>query len=89
MSSTGFSNFLGGSPGRVILQLLVLSLIVGFLLSYFDLTPFDLLNFIKRNIIRLWRSGFDALGEVGNWLLVGAVVVIPIFLITRLFASRR
>lgn len=89
MSSSGLSNFLGGSPGRVLVQLLVLSLIVGFLLNYFDLTPFDLLAVIKRNIIRLWRSGFEALGEIGNWLAVGAVVVVPIFLVTRLFANRR
>jgi len=89
MSGTNVNGFLDGSPVRVIVQLVVLSLIVGFVLSYFDLTPLDLLDVIKRNIIRLWRTGFDALGEIGNWLLVGAVVVVPIFLVTRLFASRR
>ncbi len=89
MSGTNVNGFLGGSPVRVIVQLVVLSLIVGFVLSYFDLTPLDLLDVIKRNVIRLWRTGFDALGEIGNWLLVGAVVVVPIFLVTRLFASRR
>ena len=83
------NGFLGGSPVRVFVQLAVLSLIVGFVLSYFDLTPFDLLDLIKRNVMRLWRTGFDALGDIGNWLIVGAVIVVPIFLVTRLFASRR
>lgn len=89
MPGSNVNGFLGGSPVRVLIQLLVLSLIVGFLLSYFDLTPLDLLDVVKRNIIRLWRAGFDALGDIGNWLLIGAVVVVPIFLITRLFAMRR
>lgn len=89
MSGSNINGFLGGSPARIIVQLIVLSLIVGFLLTYFNLTPLDLLDFIKRNIIRLWRSGFEALGEVGNWLLVGAVVVVPVFVLTRLFAARR
>lgn len=89
MASFNLNGFFGGPPGRVLLQLLVLSLIVGFVLSYFELTPFDLFSFIKRSILQIWRSGFAVLGDVGNWLVVGAVIVVPLFLLTRLFASRK
>ena len=89
MASSSLSNFLGGSPGRVILQLVILSLIVGFVLSYFELTPFDLLAFIKRSFISLWNSGLGTLRDFANWLVVGAVIVIPLFILARLFSSRR
>lgn len=89
MTSSNLDRFFGGPPVRVVVQLLVLSLIVGFVLNHFDLTPLDLIDFIKRSILALWRQGFAALGEFGNWLVIGAVIVVPIFLITRLFASRR
>ncbi|MFL0694217.1 MAG: DUF6460 domain-containing protein [Agrobacterium tumefaciens] len=84
----GLNRFLGDTPGRTIVKLIVVSLIVGFVMSIFGLDPMDLLDGIRFFIIDLWYTGFDALGRVGQYLLIGATIVIPAFILLRLFASR-
>jgi hypothetical protein len=84
----GLNRFLGDTPGRTIVKLIVVSLIVGFVMSIFGLDPMDLLEGIRFFIIDLWYTGFDALGRVGQYLLIGATIVIPAFILLRLFASR-
>jgi hypothetical protein len=85
----GLNRFLGDTPGRVIVKLLVLSLIVGFLMTVFGWTPTGIFRSIRDFILDLWYTGFDALGEVGDYLLIGAAVVIPLFIILRLLSFRR
>jgi hypothetical protein len=84
----GINRFLGDTPGRTLVKLIVVSLIVGFVMAVFGLEPMDLINGVRYFIIDLWRTGFDALGRVGQYFLIGATVVIPAFIILRLFASR-
>jgi hypothetical protein len=84
----GLNRFLGDTPGRTIVKLIVVSLIVGFVMSVFGLDPMDLLDGIRFFLIDLWYTGFDALGRVGQYLLIGATIVIPAFIVLRLFASR-
>jgi hypothetical protein len=38
---------------------------------------------------RLWNMGFNALGRLGKYLVIGAMVVVPIWLVTRLLAMGR
>ncbi|MGF0537487.1 DUF6460 domain-containing protein [Agrobacterium sp. ES01] len=83
------NRFLGDTPGRTLLKLLVVSLIVGFLMSIFGVYPIDLINGIRDFFAELWYRGFDALGRFGDYLLLGATVVIPVFIILRLVSSRR
>ena len=40
----GITRFFGGSPGRVLVQLVVLSLVVGVVLSALGVSPFDIVN---------------------------------------------
>jgi Family of unknown function (DUF6460) len=43
--------------------------------------------------VRLVRDvldlGFDSVREVGRWILYGAMVVVPLWLVSRLFARGR
>jgi hypothetical protein len=39
---------------------------------------------LERLLRGLWEMGFDAVAAAGRWLLWGAVVVIPIWLILRI-----
>lgn len=87
--SDSVNRFLGDTPGRTIVKLIVVSLIVGFVMAVFGLDPIDLLQGIKYFILDLWHTGFAALGRVGDYLLIGATIVIPVFIILRLFASRK
>ncbi|KQS65211.1 hypothetical protein ASG39_08105 [Rhizobium sp. Leaf371] len=85
----GLNRFLGDSPGRVIVKLLVLSLVVGFVMTVFGWTPYGIFRSIRDFFLELWYTGFDALGDVGEYLLIGAAVVIPIFIVLRLLSFRR
>ncbi|AFL48758.1 MULTISPECIES: DUF6460 domain-containing protein [Sinorhizobium] len=87
--SDGVNKFLGDSPLRVLVKLVVVSILVGFVMTVFDWRPLDLLDGIRDFVVDLWRTGFAALGRVGDYLLLGAAVVIPAFIILRLLSYRR
>ena len=89
MSDTGLSRFLGGSPGQVLLRLVFLSFVVGIVLSALNLDPLDLVHMAFDFVERLWNMGFNALGRLGKYLVIGAMVVVPIWLVTRILAMGR
>ena len=80
--------FLGDTPLRVLLKLLVVSFIVGALMVSLGWTPLDLLVEIKDFVVSLFTMGFEALGRFGEYIAVGAVVVVPLFILMRLFARK-
>jgi Family of unknown function (DUF6460) len=80
--------FLGGSPGSVFLRLFFVSLIVGALFMWLDIRPADVLRAITDLIDRISRLGFDAFREIIDYVLVGAAVVVPIWLVLRLLNMR-
>ncbi|MDN3718483.1 DUF6460 domain-containing protein [Roseibium salinum] len=66
-----------------------LSFVVGIILAALNLDPLDLVTMAVQFVERLWNMGFQALGRLGNYLLIGAIVVVPIWLLTRLLAMGR
>ncbi|MBN9055089.1 DUF6460 domain-containing protein [Shinella sp. NM-101] len=87
--SNGVNGFLGDTPVRVIVKLLILSVAVGFLMSIFGLYPHDILMAARDFVIDLWNTGFKTLGRIGDYLLLGAAIVIPVFIVIRLLSYRR
>jgi hypothetical protein len=83
------SGFLGDTPGRLIAKLIIVSLIVGVAMSAFGLSPLDIYQTIRNFIMRLWDMGFSAFGKFADYLLLGACVVVPAFIVIRLFSYRR
>lgn len=83
------TRFLGDTPGRTALKLLVASFVVGVIMAAFNWYPVDLLYMARDFLVNLWETGFAALGRFGTYLALGAAVVIPVFLIIRLFSLRR
>lgn len=83
------NRFLGDSPGRTLVKLAVVSLIVGFVMKVFGWQPWDLVAGIRHFVLELWHSGFAALGRFGDYLILGATIVLPLFVILRLFNYRR
>lgn len=77
--------FFGGNPGVVFIRLAVISLIVGVVLSALGLSPYDIINSIRTLFQRIYDLGFDAVEWVFRYFLLGAVVVFPIWLISRIF----
>jgi hypothetical protein len=87
--SNGVNGFLGDTPLRVFIKLLILSVAVGFLMSIFGLYPDDILYAARDFVLDLWNTGFKTLGRLGDYLLLGAVIVVPIFILIRLMSYRR
>lgn len=86
---SALSRFLGDSPWRVIIKLLLISLVVGYIMHVFGWTPWDIYYGFRNAVLDIWYAGFDALERVGSYILIGAAVVVPIFLITRVLSYRR
>lgn len=87
--SSATNRFLGGSPIGVFLKLVLVSLLVGVVLSALGMTPMSVIDGIIGFFQRLWNLGFDALGQFGNWLILGATLVVPVWFVMRLLESRR
>ncbi|CAD7040301.1 hypothetical protein RHAB21_03030 [Pseudorhizobium halotolerans] len=87
--SDGVNRLLGDTPGRTIVKLIVVSLIVGFVMAIFGVDPWDIVYGIRNFVLDLWYQGFHALGRVGDYLILGATIVIPAFIILRLLSYRR
>ena len=85
----GFSRFLGGSPASVALRLILLSILVGVVLAAIGFDPYNILWSIQRLFQRLWDLGFDAFNWLWRYFLLGAVIVIPVWLLSRLFGTPR
>jgi hypothetical protein len=80
--------FLGGSPSSVAVRLLFLSLIVGFFLVWLDIRPIDVLNGLRGVVERFWAMGFGAIRDVAEYVVAGAAIVIPVWLVLRLLNMR-
>ncbi len=85
----GFSRFLGGSPLRVFIRLLVLSLIVGFVLSWSGFSPLDIFYWIVDLGRWIYDQGYLFFADTIDYLLLGAAIVVPVFLISRLLRLGR
>ena len=80
--------FLGDRPGSVIIRLIFISLIVGAVMALLGLSPRALIDSALRFVRSIWAMGFDAVHEVSSWLIAGAVIVVPVWLIARLLRGR-
>ena len=90
--SSPLQKFLGGPPVAVAMRLVMLSLVVGVILSVIGLDPFNILeslgDFVRWVAYRfdaIIALGVDAVHWIVRYVLLGAAVVIPIWLLARLF----
>jgi len=89
MANDGLRRFLGGSPLAVILKLALLSILVGFVLTVIGLDPRNILWSIEALVRTVLDLGFEAFDWLWRYLLLGAVIVVPIWLLMRLMQSRK
>jgi len=83
------SRFLGGSPLAVFVRLALLCVLVGIILSALGFDPGNILGSIERMFRAVWDMGFDAVRWLWRYFLLGAIVVIPIWLIVRFTRAPR
>jgi hypothetical protein len=87
--ANGVKSFIGGSPLGVLVRLVLLSILVGVVLEVLGLDPLNIIRSIESLIRRIWNMGFDVIISLWRYLLLGAVIVVPIWLIIRLFKAPR
>ncbi|MGI6850915.1 DUF6460 domain-containing protein [Mesorhizobium sp. 1B3] len=86
---SALTRFLGDTPLRILLKLVVVSFIVGLVMSAFGWSPLDLLYGIRDFFLRIWNMGFAAIENFIGYFLLGAAVVVPAFIVIRLLSLRR
>jgi len=86
---SAITRFLGDTPFRVVLKLVVVSFLVGVVMSAFGWAPLDILRGIREFVLGIWNMGFAAIERFFSYFLLGAAVVVPAFLILRILSLRR
>ena len=86
--NSGLNRFLGDSVGRTLIKLAVISFIAGVVMSALNISPRGLLDGVIRFFQRIWNLGFDAIYGSLEYFLLGAAVVIPVFLVIRVLSYR-
>ena len=82
----GVYRFFGGSPFHVMIRLVLMSVLVGVILAALNIRPIQVLWWLEDMVIRIYSMGFEAIRLGGEYFLLGAVIVFPIWLIMRLMA---
>jgi hypothetical protein len=83
-TSSYVTRFFGGPPLSVIFRLLLLSILIGVILEVLGLDPWNVIDSLRRLVLRIWDMGFDAVRWLWRYLLLGAALVVPIWLVVRL-----
>ena len=72
-----------------IIRLFILSLVVGLVLSLFNVTPQSLLSKLGGTAEQILGVGVNAVEWAVPFVLIGAVVVVPLWVISKLIGVAR
>ncbi|MGD9827317.1 MAG: DUF6460 domain-containing protein [Hyphomicrobiaceae bacterium] len=75
---------LGGSPLATIIKLVVMSVVVGIVLAALGIGPSEIYSRLVLIVHRIYDMGFETFEWAFRYFLLGAVIVIPIWIIARL-----
>ena len=78
-----------GDIGGIVIRLLILSFVVGFVLNVLNLDPGSLLRGIGGTVESVFTTAVDALRRAVPHILIGAIVVVPIWLVLYLLRYAR
>ena len=87
-SRSGLERLLGDRPGALIIKLGLISLFVGFLMSVFGFNAGDLVRGAVDAAREVLRDGAGVFRQMGGYVVTGAAIVLPIWLILRLMKGR-
>lgn len=83
------STFLGGSPLSVIFRLALISLVVGIVLKALGINLRNFFDRVNELLGNIYNLGFGAVEWVFEYLILGALVVVPIWLLGRVLSATR
>lgn len=85
---SALERFMGGHPLSVILRLALISLVVGFLMATFGFNVQGIIRGTLELFREALRDGFGMFRDVWGYIVTGAMLVVPIWLIVRLTRGR-
>jgi hypothetical protein len=77
------------NPVGGIVRLVLLCLLVGLVLSFFDITPQHIVTDTLRTLREIYDLVFGAVHWAVPYILLGAVVVVPVAVISLMMRRRR
>ena len=80
--------FFGGHPINVILKLAFISLLVGVTMAFFGVNAQGLIRGVVDLAREALRDGTGLFRDIGGYILTGAALVVPIWLLIRLTRAR-
>ena len=83
------NRFLGGSPLGVLVKLVLLSIVIGVVLQALGLDPWDIMTSIRKLFRNIWDMGLDSVKWLWGYFALGAVIVVPVWLLMRIFNAPR
>lgn len=72
-------------PLDTIISLLMASFVVGIMLWIFGIDPVDLWTDLGGTLARIWDMAAEGLRWAGKYVLLGAIIVVPLWAVLRLF----
>lgn len=85
---SALTRFMGGSPVSVVIKLVLISLMVGFVMSVFGFNAADLVRGAVEMVRDAFRDGAGVFRQLGTYVVAGAAIVVPVWLLLRLTRSR-
>ncbi|MFG1347021.1 DUF6460 domain-containing protein [Xanthobacter autotrophicus DSM 431] len=82
------TRFFGGSPAWVLVRLVLLSVVVGVIMAALGIDPRNILSSLERLVRSLFNFSFEAFERLWRYFLLGAVVVVPLWILMRVFGRR-
>ena len=89
MERLSLNRFIGGPPLTVALRLIVLSFVLGIVLSALGISPYDIVGGFRGLLQRILDLGFGTVEAVWRYFVLGAVIVVPVWFVTRLLRLGR
>lgn len=77
---------LGGPLLPTIVKLALACVAVGILLAIFGVNPYSIWENFLATALKIWDMGFDLVDWSLKYLLLGAIIVIPVWLISRFWS---
>lgn len=77
---------LGGPLLPTITKLALACVAVGIILAIFGVDPYSIWENFLDTALQIWDMGFDLVDWALKYLLLGAIIVIPIWLISRFWS---
>lgn len=81
---SGLERLLGDRPGALAIRLVLISLFVGFIMSVFGFDASDVVRGAVEAVRETLRDGGAVFRQLGTYVLTGAAIVLPVWLILRL-----